>query len=54
MAQILLHGTLHATIFEVDKLKNIGGGNILSKVLIFFLTFFFYYLFQLLANCFFT
>lgn len=32
MAQILLHGTLHATIFEVDKLKNIGGGNILSKI----------------------
>ncbi|XP_042489404.1 phospholipase D alpha 1-like [Macadamia integrifolia] len=26
MAQILLHGTLHATIFEVDRL-NSGGGN---------------------------
>ncbi|KAL9323183.1 hypothetical protein ACSQ67_011236 [Phaseolus vulgaris] len=31
MAQILLHGTLHATIYEVDKLK-IGGGNFLSKI----------------------
>ena len=31
MAQILLHGTLHATIYEVDKLK-IGGGNFLTKV----------------------
>lgn len=32
MAQILLHGTLHATVFEVDKLKSGGGGNFLSKV----------------------
>ncbi|KAG4979016.1 hypothetical protein JHK86_038490 [Glycine max] len=31
MAQILLHGTLHATIYEVDKLK-IGGGNFLTKI----------------------
>ncbi|KAG4402405.1 hypothetical protein GLYMA_02G188800v4 [Glycine max] len=31
MAQILLHGTLHATIYEVDKLK-IGGGNNLTKM----------------------
>ncbi|KAL5124600.1 Phospholipase D alpha 1 [Glycine soja] len=31
MAQILLHGTLHATIYEVDKLK-IGGGNNLTKI----------------------
>ncbi|KAG4995187.1 hypothetical protein JHK86_032014 [Glycine max] len=31
MAQILLHGTLHATIYEVDKLK-IGGGNFLTKL----------------------
>ncbi|KHN38519.1 hypothetical protein glysoja_004184 [Glycine soja] len=30
MAQILLHGTLHATVYEVDKLK-IGGGNFLTK-----------------------
>lgn len=26
MAQILLHGTLHATIYEVDKLHGDGGG----------------------------
>ncbi|RDX91849.1 Phospholipase D alpha 1, partial [Mucuna pruriens] len=32
MAQILLHGTLHATIFEVDKLNAGGGGNFLSKL----------------------
>ncbi|XP_028213857.1 uncharacterized protein LOC114396161 isoform X1 [Glycine soja] len=31
MAQILLHGTLHAAVYEVDKLK-IGGGNFLTKV----------------------
>ena len=31
MAQILLHGTLHATIYEVDKLKT-GGRNILTKI----------------------
>ncbi|KAM0028661.1 putative phospholipase D [Helianthus debilis subsp. tardiflorus] len=29
MAQILLHGTLHATIFEVDKLKS----NFVHKIL---------------------
>jgi len=34
MAQVLLHGTLHATIYEVDNLKA-GGGNILSKVCFF-------------------
>ncbi|KAL5575587.1 hypothetical protein UlMin_017286 [Ulmus minor] len=33
MAQILLHGTLHATIFEIDRLRGTGGGNIFSKVL---------------------
>ncbi|CAL0325956.1 unnamed protein product [Lupinus luteus] len=34
MAQILLHGNLHATIFEVDSLKSGGGGggNFLSKI----------------------
>ncbi|XP_020225703.1 phospholipase D alpha 1 [Cajanus cajan] len=32
MAQILLHGTLHATIFEVDKLNAGGGGNFFSKL----------------------
>lgn len=33
MAQILLHGTLHATIFEVDRLHaGDGGGNFFSKV----------------------
>ncbi|XP_028791513.1 phospholipase D alpha 1 [Neltuma alba] len=31
MAQILLHGTLHVTIFEVDRLKS-SGGNIFSKL----------------------
>ncbi|KAL0429788.1 UNVERIFIED_CONTAM: Phospholipase D alpha 1 [Sesamum radiatum] len=32
MSQILLHGTLHATIFEVDNLKS-GGGGIFSKLM---------------------
>lgn len=32
MAQILLHGTLHATIYEVDKLHAGGGGNFFTKV----------------------
>lgn len=32
MAQILLHGTLHATIYEIDKLKGGFGENILHKV----------------------
>lgn len=32
MAQILLHGTLHATIYEVDRLKTSAGGNFLSKI----------------------
>ncbi|KAK4413931.1 Phospholipase D alpha 1 [Sesamum alatum] len=32
MAQILLHGTLHATIFEVDNLKK-GGGGIFTKLM---------------------
>ncbi|KAG5008836.1 hypothetical protein JHK87_017351 [Glycine soja] len=33
MAQILLHGTLHATIFEVDRLNaGGGGGNFFSKL----------------------
>lgn len=26
MAQILLHGTLHVTIYEVDQLDSGGGG----------------------------
>lgn len=35
MAQILLHGTLHATIFEVDRLNaGGGGGNFFSKVFV--------------------
>ncbi|PNY09688.1 phospholipase D alpha 1-like protein [Trifolium pratense] len=32
MAQIHLHGTLHATIYEVDKLNAGGGGNIFSMI----------------------
>ncbi|OIW19211.1 hypothetical protein TanjilG_20336 [Lupinus angustifolius] len=32
MAKILLHGTLHATIFEVDRLKANGGGNLFSMI----------------------
>jgi hypothetical protein len=32
MAQILLHGTLHVTIFEVDKLGDGGGHGFLHKV----------------------
>ena len=32
MAQILLHGTLHATIYEIDKLKGGFGQNLLHKV----------------------
>lgn len=32
MANILLHGTLHATIFEVDGIHTDGGHNIFSKV----------------------
>ncbi|KAL5153992.1 Kinesin-like protein KIN-7M, chloroplastic [Glycine soja] len=31
MTQILLHRTLHSTIYEVDKLQ-IGGGNFLTKI----------------------
>ncbi|GAV87053.1 C2 domain-containing protein/PLDc domain-containing protein/PLD_C domain-containing protein [Cephalotus follicularis] len=34
MAQILLHGTLHATIYEVDRLGGHGGGsNIFRKLM---------------------
>ncbi|PWA56675.1 phospholipase D alpha 1 precursor [Artemisia annua] len=34
MAQILLHGTLHVTIYEVDNLKVHGGGsNIFKKII---------------------
>ncbi|PWA85653.1 phospholipase D alpha 1 precursor [Artemisia annua] len=34
MAQILLHGTLHVTIYEVDKLQVHGGGrNIFKKII---------------------
>lgn len=35
MSHTLLHGTLHATIFEVDRLEtggSGGGGNFLGKV----------------------
>ncbi|XP_075489345.1 phospholipase D alpha 1-like [Primulina tabacum] len=32
MAQILLHGTLHVTIYEVDSLGSGKGGNIFSKL----------------------
>ncbi|EPS65578.1 hypothetical protein M569_09194 [Genlisea aurea] len=32
MAQILLHGTLHATIYEVDRLHVGGGRNFFSKL----------------------
>ena len=33
MAEILLHGTLHVTIYEVDRLHGKGGGpNLFSKV----------------------
>lgn len=32
MAQLLLHGTLHATIYEVDRLHSGGGGNFFSKL----------------------
>ncbi|KAG8643632.1 phospholipase D alpha 1 [Manihot esculenta] len=33
MAQILLHGTLHATIYEVDKLHSGGGPNFLRQLI---------------------
>lgn len=33
MAQILLHGTLHVTIHEVDRLHGKHGRNFLSKVI---------------------
>ncbi|KAJ8431856.1 hypothetical protein Cgig2_023500 [Carnegiea gigantea] len=32
MARILLHGTLHATIYEADRLFGSGAGNFLHKV----------------------
>lgn len=32
MAHILLHGSLHATVYEVDKLRGKGGGNFFSKL----------------------
>ncbi|KAF3942786.1 hypothetical protein CMV_030586 [Castanea mollissima] len=35
MAHILLHGTLHVTVYEVDKLHSGGGGpKIFRKVLL--------------------
>ena len=34
MARILLHGTLHATIYEADRLFGSGAGNFLHKVCI--------------------
>ncbi|GER48427.1 phospholipase D [Striga asiatica] len=33
MAQILLHGTLHVTIYEVDRLHSGGGGNFFNKII---------------------
>lgn len=45
MAQILLHGTLHATIYEVDKIKSGGDGNFFSKVFFFFFNFQFFGIF---------
>lgn len=33
MAQILLHGTLHVTIYDVDKLHGGGGKNVFTKFL---------------------
>ncbi|XP_042479616.1 phospholipase D alpha 1 [Macadamia integrifolia] len=33
MAQILLHGTLHATIFEIDRLHGGGGPKIFRKLM---------------------
>jgi phospholipase D1/2 len=33
MAQILLHGTIHATIYEVDRLDVGRGGNFFSKLM---------------------
>ncbi|XP_051151968.1 phospholipase D alpha 1-like [Andrographis paniculata] len=33
MSQVLLHGTLQATIYEVDKLSNDGGGNFFGKLM---------------------
>ena len=35
MAHILLHGTLHVTVYEVDKLHSDGGPKIFRKVLLF-------------------
>lgn len=32
MPGILLHGTLHVTIYEVDRLQGDGGGNFFGKV----------------------
>jgi len=32
MGEVLVHGTLHATIYEVDNLKAGNAGNILTKV----------------------
>lgn len=32
MAQLLLHGTLQVTIYDVDKLDVAGDGNLFSKV----------------------
>ncbi|XP_052175469.1 phospholipase D alpha 1-like isoform X2 [Diospyros lotus] len=33
MTSYLLHGTLHATIYEVDKLHSSGGGGIFNKLM---------------------
>ncbi|XP_076893803.1 phospholipase D alpha 1-like [Bidens hawaiensis] len=32
MAETLLHGTLHVTIYEVDEISSAGRGNIFSKI----------------------
>ena len=40
MAHILLHGTLHATIYEVDKLHSGGTPKFFRKVLYYHLFFF--------------
>jgi hypothetical protein len=42
MAHILLHGTLHATIYEVDKLHSGGAPKFFRKVLYYHLFFFFF------------
>lgn len=46
MENIHLHGTLHATIFEVDGLRSGGGPKIFRKVYVYFCIYFlFFFLF---------